>query len=466
MHIKGLIREGVSRSRNGPGRHRILNGRQKGPERCYAFGRAMSASLRHDWSLTEVRALYDLPLFELLDHARAVHLEHHPKTEVQLCTLLSVKTGGCPEDCAYCPQSSHYETEVGAEKMLDVDEVLAAATAREGDGSTRFCMGAAWREVKDGPAFDRVLDDGARREGPRPRGLRDARDAHRGAGRRSSRRPGSTRTTTTSTRVAQHYRSIISTRTYDDRLRTLDERARRGHHGVLGRHHRHGREHRRPLRDAAHAREPRSAAGERARSTRSCAIEGTPLGHLPPVDPLDLVRMIAVARILMPKARVRLSAGRTDALARGAAPVPVRRRELDLLRRQAAHDAEPRRRRDSELLIRAAGLTADAPRPPPSECCRVATAPFRVADADRSDEAPAAKTATSGPARRRAAGILGERSAGKRSSVTNRSVVSDAQSPPGTSPRSRRPRESGIRPTRGRRGPRGPERRSSNAGRR
>src|SRR5277367_5096392 len=105
----------------------------------------------------EVRALYDRPLLPLLDEARRVHLAHHPDNEVQLCTLLSVKTGGCPEDCAYCPQSSHHATDVGAEKMLDVDEVLAAARRARENGSTRFCMGAAWREVKDGPAFERVL---------------------------------------------------------------------------------------------------------------------------------------------------------------------------------------------------------------------------------------------------------------------------------------------------------------------
>jgi biotin synthase len=104
-----------------------------------------------------VRSLYDRPLFALLDEARKVKVASHPEDEVQLCTLLSVKTGGCPEDCAYCPQSSHYETEVGAEKMLDVGEVLAAARRAKENGSTRFCMGAAWREVKDGPAFDRVL---------------------------------------------------------------------------------------------------------------------------------------------------------------------------------------------------------------------------------------------------------------------------------------------------------------------
>jgi biotin synthase-like enzyme len=117
-----------------------------------------AAALRHDFSLEEVRALHDLPLFELVDRARAVHVAHHPDAEVQLCTLLSVKTGGCPEDCAYCPQSSHHETKLKGEAMLKVEDVVQAARRAKEQGATRFCMGAAWREVKDGPAFERVLD--------------------------------------------------------------------------------------------------------------------------------------------------------------------------------------------------------------------------------------------------------------------------------------------------------------------
>ena len=113
--------------------------------------------LRHDWRLEEAVSIHDAPLFELLDRARTIHQRFHRTDEVQLCTLLSVKTGGCPEDCAYCPQSSHYETEVGAERMLKSEEVVAAARKAKDAGATRFCMGAAWRQVKDGPAFDEVL---------------------------------------------------------------------------------------------------------------------------------------------------------------------------------------------------------------------------------------------------------------------------------------------------------------------
>src|SRR5438128_2669653 len=110
------------------------------------------------YRLDEVRALHDLPLPELLFRAQAMHREHHAASEVQLAALLSIKTGGCEEDCAYCPQSSHYQTPVGAERSLAVDEVLASAAQAKAAGASRFCMGAAWREVKDGPLFDRVLE--------------------------------------------------------------------------------------------------------------------------------------------------------------------------------------------------------------------------------------------------------------------------------------------------------------------
>src|SRR5690606_41863576 len=105
---------------------------------------------RHDWTLSEARALYDLPLFELLDRARAEHRRHHADNGVQLCTLLSVKTGGCPENCAYCPQSAHYETAGARHAMLDVDQVLNAAQRARAHGARRFGMGAAWREDRDG----------------------------------------------------------------------------------------------------------------------------------------------------------------------------------------------------------------------------------------------------------------------------------------------------------------------------
>lgn len=262
------------------------------------------------FSREEVRAIYDRPLLALVDEARAVSKKHHPEGEVQLCALLSVKTGGCPEDCAYCPQSAHYETGVGREKMLDLDDVIAHARRAKELGSTRFCMGAAWREVKDGPAFDRVIDmvrevKALGLEACVTLGMVNEEQAQRlkEAGLDSYNHNLDT--------SREHYKSIITTRVYEDRLRTLENVRKAGitvcSGGIIG---------------------IGESADDRCEMLRTLAnldpqpesvpintlvrVPGTPLEHLPPVDPLDLVRMIAVARILMPQSRVRLSAGRTE----------------------------------------------------------------------------------------------------------------------------------------------------------
>jgi biotin synthase len=259
-------------------------------------------------TLQEVRAIHDLPLPELLFRAQSVHRQHHAADEVQLCTLLSVKTGGCPEDCAYCPQSSHYETPVSVEKSLAVDEVLTAAKSARESGATRFCMGAAWREVKDGPAFDNVLsmvrgvralgmeacvtlgmlnDDQAKR-------LKDA---------------GLTAYNHNLDTSRQHYKSIISTRTYDDRLATLERVRKAGitvcSGGIIGMGE--------SIDDRCEMLRTLASLDPQPESVpvnTLVATEGTPLSSMTPVEPLELARMIATARILMPRARVRLSAGR------------------------------------------------------------------------------------------------------------------------------------------------------------
>jgi biotin synthase len=257
-----------------------------------------------------VRALYERPLFTLLDDARTVHRAHHPESEVQLCTLLSVKTGGCPEDCAYCPQSSHHATEVGPERMLDVDEVLVAARRARENGSTRFCMGAAWREVKDGPAFERVL---SMVRGVKELGLEACVTLGMLTESQANqlKEAGLDAYNHNLDTSREKYRSIITTRTYDDRLRTLRNVRAAGitvcSGGIIG---------------------MGESAEDRCEMLRTLAnldpqpesvpintlvrVAGTPLEHLPAVDPLDLVRMIACARILMPRTRVRLSAGRTE----------------------------------------------------------------------------------------------------------------------------------------------------------
>jgi biotin synthase len=256
----------------------------------------------------EVRALYDRPLLPLLDEARKVHLQHHPDNEIQLCTLLSVKTGGCPEDCSYCPQSSKYETNVGAEKMLDVEHVIASARRAKELGSTRFCMGAAWREVKDGPAFDRVLSmvRGVKDLGLEAcvtLGMLDENQAKKLADAGLDAYNHNLDTS------RENYRSIIRTRTFDDRLKTLENVRKAGitvcSGGIIGMGESDD-DRCEMLRTLANL-EPQP---ESVPVNALVPVEGTPLADRPPVDPFDLVRMIAVARILMPKSRVRLSAGR------------------------------------------------------------------------------------------------------------------------------------------------------------
>lgn len=270
----------------------------------------MSDGLRHDYALAEVLAIHDLPLFELVDRARAVHLQHHPSSEVQLCTLLSVKTGGCPEDCAYCPQSAHYKTPVDREALLGVDEVVAAAKRAKEVGATRLCMGAAWREVKDGPDFEQVLEmvRKVKAEGLETCVTLGMLTESQAARLKEAGLDAYNHNLDTS---PDFYRSIISTRTFQARLATLE--AVRGAGitvctgGIIGMGE--------GVRDRCAMLVELARLDPHPESVPINAlvrVAGTPLEHMPKVDPLDLVRMIATARILMPRSRVRLSAGRTE----------------------------------------------------------------------------------------------------------------------------------------------------------
>ena len=305
-----------------------------------------------------VRALYDRPLFALVDEARAVHKQHHADDEVQLCTLLSVKTGGCSEDCAYCPQSSHYETDVEPEKMVDVKAVLASARKAKELGSTRFCMGAAWREVKDGPAFDRVLEmvRGVKAEGLEACVTLGMLTESQATKLKEAGLDAYNHNLDTS---RENYRSIIKTRTFDDRLNTLKNVRKAGiticSGGIIGMGE--------SIDDRCEMLRTLANLDPQPESVPINAlvpVAGTPLADMPPVDPLDLVRMIAVARILMPKTRVRLSAGRTSLT-----------REAQLLCMFAGANSifygdtllttpNPGEDEDRSLLA-AAGLTAQAP---------------------------------------------------------------------------------------------------------
>jgi biotin synthase len=264
--------------------------------------------LRHDWTIPEIEAIYTTALSDLVFRAAGVHRAHHRPDEVQGCMLLSIKTGGCPEDCAYCPQSARYDTGVDREDLMDVGETLAAAAHARNQGATRFCMGAAWRDVPKDGRFDRVLE---MVKGVRALGMeacctlgmltQDQADALASAGLSAYNHNLDT--------SPEFYGSIITTRTYQERLDTLARVRRAGvtvcSGGIIGmgedRAARYGL-----LRQLA-ALDPHP---ESVPINMLVPVEGTPLGDRPAEDPLELVRMIATARILMPKSMVRLSAGR------------------------------------------------------------------------------------------------------------------------------------------------------------
>jgi biotin synthase len=264
--------------------------------------------IRHDWTFHEIEAIYSEPLPDLIYRAQGVHRAHHRTDEVQGCMLLSIKTGGCPEDCAYCPQSAHYKTGVGRTDLVSLEELTAAATRAREQGATRFCMGAAWRDVPDGPAFERVLDmvRVVRRldmEACCTLGMltQEQADALADAGLTAYNHNLDT--------SPEFYGRIISTRTYDERLDTLGRVRRAGvtvcSGGIIGMGE--DRSVRCRLLQQLAALDPHP---ESVPINLLVRVEGTPLAGLPAEDPLELVRTIATARILMPASFVRLSAGR------------------------------------------------------------------------------------------------------------------------------------------------------------
>jgi biotin synthase len=267
-------------------------------------------AIRRDWTVAEVRAIHDLPLTELVHRAQGVHREHHASDAVQLCTLLSIKTGGCVEDCAYCPQSSRYDTGVEPERLLGVDEVLARARLAKENGASRFCMGAAWRDVKDGPAFDRVLE---MVRGVRALGLEACTTLGMLTDGQAERlaEAGLTAYNHNLDTSKEFYGEIITTRTYEERLRTIERVARNGisvcSGGILGMGE--------SVADRCAMLATLANMDPQPESVPINAlvpVDGTPLADRPELDPLELVRAIATARITMPLARVRLSAGRTS----------------------------------------------------------------------------------------------------------------------------------------------------------
>jgi biotin synthase len=259
-------------------------------------------------TVAELKAVYELPLPELVFRAAAVHRAHHDVCDIQRCALLSIKTGGCPEDCAYCAQSARYPTPVQATPLLSVAEVRERAARAKELGATRFCMGAAWRSPKDGPAFDRVLDmirevRALGMEACVTLGMLTDEQARRLKG------AGLTAYNHNLDTSRRHYPQVISTRTYDDRLKTIRAVQRAGISvccgGILGMGE--SEEDRLALLAELAALDP---PPESVPINWLVPIRGTPLEGAAPVDGLELVRLIATARITFPRARVRLSAGR------------------------------------------------------------------------------------------------------------------------------------------------------------
>jgi biotin synthase len=270
----------------------------------------MTEGLRNDWTIEEVNDIYNQPLLELVHRAATVHRQYNDTGEVQVCTLLSIKTGGCSEDCAYCPQAARYNTGVNVQALMKKDEVLEYARKAKEAGSTRFCMGAAWREVRDNRDFDRVLEmvKGVNELGMEvccTLGMLNEHQAERLA------EAGLYAYNHNLDTSSEYYGEIITTRTYDDRLRTLDNVRKAGVTvccgGIIGLGEKHE--------DRIKMLHTLATLPEHPESVPINAlvpIQGTPLGDQPRVDIWDMVRMIATARILMPATMVRLSAGRAQ----------------------------------------------------------------------------------------------------------------------------------------------------------
>jgi biotin synthase len=270
--------------------------------------RASNPAVRSNWTRDEVASVYATALPELIFRAQSIHRQFHAADRVQTCQLISIKTGGCPEDCAYCPQSAHYDAPVERQGLLDSQHVISVARDAAQRGVTRFCMGAAWRQAPEGKEFDNVLEMvrgvsalgmevcctlGMLNDGQAAK-LKDA---------------GLTAYNHNLDTSPEFYGSIITTRLYDDRLRTLASVRKAGITvccgGILGMG-----ESERDRIGLLHQLATLEPHPESVPINMLVRVEGTPLGNVPALDPLEMVRAIATARLLMPASRVRLAAGR------------------------------------------------------------------------------------------------------------------------------------------------------------
>lgn len=272
---------------------------------------------RHNWTKEEILAIYNRPLMQLLYEAATVHREHHDPNTVQVSTLLSIKTGGCPEDCGYCPQAARYHTDIEGNDLMSVQQVKAQALRAKSSGSSRVCMGAAWRNVKDGPEFDQVLEmvraiNKLDMEVCCTLGMVTENQAKRLA------EAGLYAYNHNLDTSEEYYKEVISTRGYEDRLQTI-ENVRKTNvtvcsGGIIGM----GED----VKDRAGMLVALSTLNPQPESVpinALVAVEGTPMEDKKPVEIWEMIRMVATTRIVMPKTQVRLSAGRTEMSREGQA---------------------------------------------------------------------------------------------------------------------------------------------------
>ena len=274
-----------------------------------AAASSLAGAVRHDWTLEEARQLFKLPFNDLIFLAQSIHREHFDPNEVQVSSLLSIKTGSCSEDCAYCPQSAHYDTGLGKESLLPIEDVLEAARQAKSQGAGRFCMGAAWRSPNDRD-IERVCSmvEGVKALGMETcvtLGMLTDSQTHR------LKEAGLDYYNHNLDTSEAYYSEIITTRTYQDRLDTLERVREAGLNvccgGIVGMGEDDDDRAGLLVQLANLPKHPESVP-----INRLVQVEGTPLADAAQLDPLEFVRTIAVARIMMPRSRVRLSAGRTD----------------------------------------------------------------------------------------------------------------------------------------------------------
>ena len=275
------------------------------------------SGMRHDWTKEEILGIYNKPMMELLYEAATVHREFHDPNTVQVSTLLSIKTGGCPEDCGYCPQAARYHTDVEGNDLMSVQQVKAQALRAKSSGSSRVCMGAAWRNVKDGPEFDNVLEmvrtiNKLDMEVCCTLGMITENQAERLA------EAGLYAYNHNLDSSEEYYKEVISTRGYEDRLETISNVRKTNvtvcSGGIIGMGEAEGD--RAGMLVALATLDPQP---ESVPINALVAVEGTPLEDQTPVPIWDMIRMVATTRIVMPQTQVRLSAGRTDMTREGQA---------------------------------------------------------------------------------------------------------------------------------------------------